>query len=165
MSRVYSLVYRLMRRMRLLRRRMLRPWSGRFGLKSLDFPTQYRHMFPHGLEIGCPMTHVADSSSHELKSLILIARLCCFARTSSTLCSSDPNLLRQSHHVPVALLKIATQLVDNIAHPPQLLILPLQLPLELMSQAALNLPHNISGLHLSTGLRCQSARILRSLRL
>jgi hypothetical protein len=122
-------------------------------------------MLPHGLEVSRPVTNVTKSSSYELKSLVLIARLRCFARTSRTLRSGDPDLLHQSHHVAVALLKIATQLIDNIAHPPQLLILPLQLPLEFMSQTALNLPHNVSRLHLGAGLCCQSTCVLRSLRL
>jgi hypothetical protein len=165
MSRGWRLVHRLMHRVCLMRRRMLLPRSCRLRLKSLHSATEYCHMLPHGLEVGGPMTDLTKSSSHELKSLILVARLRCFAGTSRTLCSSDSDLLYQSHHVPVALLKITAQLIDNIAHPPQLLILHLQLPLELKSQTALNLPHDVSRLHLGAGLCCQSTRVLRSLRL
>lgn len=92
-SRVYGLVHRLKRRVFLLRRQMLLARSRRLRLKSLHFSTQYYHMLPHGLEISRPVTDIAKSLSHELKSLILIAWLRCFAGTSRALCSGNTDFL------------------------------------------------------------------------
>lgn len=146
-----------------VRRRMWLARGRRFGFKPLYSATQYCHMISHSLKVGGPMTNVTNPSSHQLESIILIARLHRFARTSRTLCSIDTNLLHKSHRTPMALLHIPAQLIDDIAHSPQLLILPLQLTLELVAQTAFYLPNNVSRLHLSTGLCGQSTGILRGL--
>ena len=97
---------------------------------------------------------------HKLKRVILVPRLHRFTGTPHTFGSGNTHLVCKANHSLAAFGKLSDQLIDGIAHSTQLLILPLELALQLVTETVLDLPYERRSLYLSPSLRSQCACVL-----